>query len=210
MDTMLSSDSPSPPQPVAAPRPSLAWHIVDVLTITIGVLLVLGGTAAFALEPHVAEVDPRDMEIASRVNELSPSAWVGVIAIATVGMLACAGLPRPATSNVALRSAAGQLLAAVAAVAATTGASWWGATWVFAPPDRCVHASCWPADAQAAAIGTPGLLSAVSLGVAALLVRRLSWPVRAIAPAGLWLAAVLLLRVVWGPWLLPHFQAPPP
>jgi hypothetical protein len=210
MSTMLASDSSSPLHPAAPPRPGPAWHVADVLTVIVGVLLVFGGTAAFALEPQVQEIDPRDMEVAARLNDLSPGGWLIVIAMAAAGMIAAAGLPRPRTSDVAVRSAAGQLVAAVLAVVATTAASWWGATWIFAPPDRCVYASCWPANAQAAAIAAPGVLSAVALVVAALLVRKRSWAVRAITPAGFWIAAVLVLRVVWHPWLLPLFQAPPP
>jgi hypothetical protein len=191
-------------------RPSRIWHVVDYITITVGILLAFGGTAVFAFNPEVTEVDPRDMEVAARLAERSSNGWLVVTALAGTGIIAAAGLRRPRTSEVAARSAGGQLVAAVATGVVTAVASWVGAMWLFAPPDRCVYASCWPADAQAIAIATPGLLTAVSLGAAALLVRKVSWSVRALAPAGVWFAAVLLLHVVWAPWLLPVFQASPP
>lgn len=47
------------------------------------------------------------------------------------------------------------------------------------------------------------------VGVASL-AHGLPWAVRALAPAAVWTACVVRLHVVWEPWLLPRFLAPPP
>jgi hypothetical protein len=45
--------------------------------------------------------------------------------------------------------------------------------------------------------------------VAALLVRRVRWWVRAVVPAVVWVAALVVQQAVYSPWLLPIFERPP-
>lgn len=125
-------------------------------------------------------------------------------------MIASAGLPRPAASKVATRSAAGQVAAAVAAALGAVAALMLTSVWTFGPEDPCRYSSCWPASAQAVAIAAPALVAALSLVVSALAVTRTRRAVRVLVPALTWLGLILLLQVVWEPWLLPAFLSSPP
>ena len=189
-------------------RPGMAWQFADALLIVVGLVVVPVATFAFVVEPHLPKVDPRDMIPTSQLDDV-PGGWAPVSVVVALGQVACAGLPRSPASGVLLRSAVGQIAAAVLAVCAVVVASALTNIWTFCPDDPCRYAFCWPAVAQAAAIALPGLSAALVLVISALLAGRLSWGVRAILPAAVWLVSITLVRLVWDPCLLPLFLAPP-
>jgi hypothetical protein len=79
----------------------------------------------------------------------------------------------------------------------------------FSFDNGCFYASCWPMGEQTAALAFPSVLTGLLMVVAALLVRRVEWWVRAVVPALVWVAALVVQHAVWSPWLLPIFERPP-
>lgn len=180
----------------------------SLLTLA-GLAAVLAGALAFVVGPDLPAVDPRDMQLAAQVEDV-PGNWRTAMLLMAAGMIASAGLPPAAVSNRSRRSgAAGQLAAAGLILVATLAASFWTTIWTFGSDDPCRYPSCWPAEAQAAAVAAPAVLAAGTLVAAAAARGRLPWTAQAVLPAAVWLAGVALLRVIWEPWLLPVFLNPP-
>ncbi|WP_162933768.1 hypothetical protein [Actinomyces lilanjuaniae] len=82
----------------------------------------------------------------------------------------------------------------------------------FALPDHapCLYEGCWPLYWQAVVVSAP---MAVTLVVVILLgwwaERVVVW-VRRVVPALVFITLMLLLALVWQPWVLPFLQGPPP
>ena len=75
--------------------------------------------------------------------------------------------------------------------------------------DGCFYESCWPMRQEAAALAYPYVVAGLLMVVAALLVRHVRWWLRAVVPAAVWVAALVVQQAVYSPWLLPIFQGPP-
>lgn len=132
------------------------------------------------------------------------------------GTALAAGLPRRGRAE-AHTGALGQVLGALTLVGAAavsievrTAFSFGGPITMGWPRDSCYHENCWPLIPLLAGQAAPVLLTAAVMITAAIAARRLPWWTRALTPAITWLAAALLLRSLWTPYLLPMLQSPPP
>ena len=181
--------------------------LANTVCVLAGLVVALTASFSFVAEPELPVVDPRSMQVASSLEDV-PGSWLQVTVLVAAALIACAGLPRGRRSDRG-RSGVGQGLAALLVVVGVVLASILTSLWYVGPEAPCRYSSCWPAEAQALAIAVPGLLAAAALTVAALLGNRLSWLLGALAPAAVWLGSVLLLRLLWQPWLLPIFLSPP-
>jgi hypothetical protein len=187
--------------------PSRRWRIANVATIGSGLLGTFVVMLLWGFQSH-GKIDPRSL----RQGDATPldAAWIIALLLSLTALVAVAGLPRSRDAEDAWGSGAGQIAGSVAAGLGTLTGTLLGNIWIYGPQDRCVHASCWPAHFQAAAAAAPGAVTAIALLTAGLLARRVAWPTRALLPALVWVAAVLLLRALWGPLLVPVFQGSPP
>jgi len=186
---------------------SPAASAARALWIATAGLAVMVGSASYAFGGNIS-VDPRGLD---RVNSplLFGTDFVAVTVVVALGTAAAAGAPRPQRATGSLGSAVGQFSVALMLILGTAIGSLLNSIWTFGPDYRCVYPSCWPANAQSLVGSLPGLVTAVAVLVAALLVGRLGWTVRAIFPACTWLLSVVALRLIWEPLLLPVFTGPP-
>lgn len=188
-------------------RPNGWWLTADLLTISAGVLVGCFGALVTSLLLPPVRVDPRRLALVpADPHDGSLPVVVGLVALALV---AAAGLPRRGML-LAGRSAVGQAIAAGAAGFGTVVGTALSTTWLFGPEDKCAYDGCWPSTLQGAAAALPAFVAVVALVSAALLARRAPWSPRALVPAAAWLLAVLLVRNLWEPLLLPVLQSPPP
>ena len=120
-------------------------------------------------------------------------------ALATFGMVACAGLPSMRDEARALIGAFGQGFGC----ALVAGSSMLVLLLVKAAGPSsgicCLHESRWPLGEPTAPLVSPSVLAGLLMVVAALLVRRIHWWVRAVVPALVWVAALVVQHAVWSP-----------
>jgi hypothetical protein len=186
---------------------SRRWRIANSAAMWLGLLITFVVMALWGIQSH-GKVDPRSL----RQGDATPvdASWVLAVLLSLTALVAVAGLPRSRDASDVWGSGAGQIGGAIAAGLGTLTGALLGNIWIYGPQDRCVYASCWPAGLQAAAAAVPGALAAIALLTAGLLARRVAWRSRALLPALVWIAALLLLRTLWGPLLVPIFQGAPP
>ncbi|MFG1625669.1 hypothetical protein [Kribbella sp. NPDC049227] len=166
----------------------------------------------FVLLEYLPQVDPRlaghGNVYAARPPEID-SRWIINALISALLLILVAGLPvRRPTGSGSLAGAVAQGIGGLAvgfwALAGTAILN------LFNPPDEaCTYASCWPMYEQIAATLAPGVLTAITMIVMALLVNRLAWWIRALVPVVVWLGTVLIQHWAWTLYLLDIFQGPP-
>lgn len=170
-----------------------------------GFLFGWGGQPLPAVTPH-SDLGPDGLFPAGIAEHQS---WTRILGPTVVGM-ALTVTPGPRRSMGGAGQIAGGLWLAtltgfwsILSVDAATGG--------FGPDARqCIYASCWPAWPQQFALMTPGLLAAAAMVVMSTAFRHRWWVWRMTVPVGVLLLATLVQVAVWGNWLQPLFQGPPP
>jgi len=200
------------PQNDQVSRHTVLWGRLNVAVIMLGLVAVLAGTGLAA--PSTSYLPLVNPSVGGHgVTTLAhpiDTTWVVTVVLTALGMVACAGLPFRRDAARALGGAIGQgtggMIAAgisLLAVFLLEGFSFTSAE------DGCFYESCWPMHQEAAALAYPYVVAGLLMVVAALLVRRVRWWLRAVVPAAVWVAALVVQQAVYSPWLLPIFQGPP-
>lgn len=194
----------------------LTWRtvllrVINIAVMALGLAAVLWGAGTAALStlylPRVNET-----VLGHGVTTLAlpiDTAWGVTVALTAFGMVACAGLPTERDEARALRGALGQGFAGVLVAGSSLLLLLAIDAAGFSFDNGCFYASCWPMGEQTAALAFPSVLAGLLMVVAALLVRRVEWWVRAVVPPLVWVAALVVQHAVWSPWLLPIFERPP-
>ncbi len=82
----------------------------------------------------------------------------------------------------------------------------------FALPDHdpCLYEGCWPLYWQAVVVSAPMAVTLVVVIVLGWWAERVGVWVRRVVPGLVFVGLMLLLALVWQPWVLPFLQGPPP
>ena len=200
------------PQSDQVSRRTVLWGVLNVAVIMLGLMAVLWGAGLAALSTnYLPLVNPSvgGHGVTTLARPIDTT-WVVTVVLAALGMVACAGLPSMRDAARGLNGAIGQGLGGMIAAGSSLlilvlilGASFTGAE------DGCFYESCWPMREEGAALAFPSVVAGLLMVVAALLVRRVRWRVRAVVPAVVWVAALVVQQAVYSPWLLPIFERPP-
>ncbi|AYD89088.1 hypothetical protein D5R93_01700 [Actinomyces lilanjuaniae] len=89
---------------------------------------------------------------------------------------------------------------------------WVGQGIQFVGPDSqdCTYSGCWPLYWQGLILSTPAIVALVVVIVLGWWAGRVGVWVRRVVPALVFITLMLLLALVWQPWVLPFLQGPPP
>ena len=120
-------------------------------------------------------------------------------ALSAFGMVVCAGLPSMRDEARALIGAFGQGFGGVIVAGSPLLVLLLVKTAGLSSGNCCFHESRWPLGEPTAALVSPSVLAGLLMVVAALLVRRIHWWVRAVVPALVWVAALVVQHAVWSP-----------
>jgi len=137
------------------------------------------------------------------------TAWGFTVALTAFGMVACAGLPTGRNTARSVIGAFGQGFGGVLVAASSILVLLLVNAAGHFSVDCCFQESPWPLGEQTAALAFSSVLAGLLMVVAALLVRRVPWWFRAVVPALVWVAALVVQQAVWSPWLLSLFERPP-
>ena len=174
------------PQSDQVSRRTVLWGVLNVAVIMLGLMAVLWGAGLAALSTnYLPLVNPSvGGHGVTTLAQPIDTTWVVTVVLAALGMVACAGLPSMRDAARGLNGAIGQGLGGMIAAGSSLlilvlilGASFTGAE------DGCFYESCWPMREEGAALAFPSVVAGLLMVVAALLVRRVRWWVRAVVPA---------------------------
>jgi hypothetical protein len=188
------------------------WGVLNAAVMVLGLAAVLWGAGTAALSTlYLPRVD--ESVLGHGVTTLArpiDTTWGVTVALTAFGMVACAGLPSMRDAAQSLSGAIGQGFGGVIVAGSSMLVLELINAAGFSPPGNgCFYESCWPLREQTAALAFPYVLAGLLMVVAALLVRRIRWWVRAVVPALVWVAALVVQHAVYPPWLLPIFERPP-
>lgn len=185
-------------------------RLTEVVVLVAAVVgLVVFGLLAFAFKSALPQVDPRRIGHSTSSGGLNGT-WVWCVVVSSLTMIAAAGLPggKPWSSRGSARGAVVQAVGGVAVAGWTVAISRLN-FYFTGSNDECEYSSCWPLDEQTAVLVIPGVSAGLVMITMALLVNRLPWSIRALTPAVVWIAALLIHYAVWTSYLLPIFEGPP-
>lgn len=74
----------------------------------------------------------------------------------------------------------------------------------------CVYKGCWPVFWDGLAAALPFMVAVVLLGVMSCYANRLNVWWRRLVPPVVYFVGMVVLALVWDPWLFPFFAGPPP
>ena len=193
-------------------RRDVLWGRLNVAVIIVGLVAVLGGTGLAA--PSTSYLPLVNPSVGGHgVTTLAHSidtTWVVTVVLTALGMVACGGLPFRRDAALALGGAIGHGMGGIIAAGNSLLAVFLLEGFSFtSAEDGCFYESCWQMHQEAAALAYPYVVAGLLMVVAALLVRRVRWWLRAVVPAVVWVAALAVQHTVYSPWLLPIFQGPP-
>lgn len=93
----------------------------------------------------------------------------------------------------------------------TTVFSWFFYSLEFWDPERrCQYRSCWPGAFQPVLVAAPLAVACLLVAAMATFGCRRSWRVRALVPAGAYVALIVAQVATWDRLVLPIFTSPPP
>jgi hypothetical protein len=182
-------------------RRAVLWDVLNAAVVALGLSTVLfgAGTAAWSTL-YLPRVDGRALgHGVTMLGQPIDTAWGFTVALTAFGMVACAGLPAMRDTAQSVIGAFGQGLGGVV----MAGGSMLVLLLVNADGPSagscCFHESRWPLGDQTAALALATVVAGLLMIAAAFLVRRIRWWVRAMAPALVWVAALVAQHAIWSP-----------
>ncbi|WP_162933766.1 hypothetical protein [Actinomyces lilanjuaniae] len=199
-------------------RSPAAWRLAQLLrTAAHDLLVVASAVAPWCVACWVGLVNARfgyvfsDWPVETRHlmgthNRLWTPGWLGWTVLFGVGLGLSAGAVRYRVRDW------------WAIVVACSTAFWWAACAYVSqgiqfmhPENRdCTYEGCWPLYWQAVVVGMPMLVALVVVVLLGWWAGRVGVWVRRVVPGVVFVGLMLLLALVWQPWVLPFLQGPPP
>ena len=182
-------------------RRAVLWDVLNAAVVALGLSAVLLGAGTAALSTlYLPMVDGRALGHGVTIlGQQIDTAWGFIGALTALGMVACAGLPVMRDAARSLSGAFGQGFGGVIVAGSPLLVLLLVKTAGLSSGNCCFHESRWPLGEQTAALVFPSVLAGLLMVVAALLVRRIHWWVRAVTPALVWVAALVVQHAVWSP-----------
>jgi hypothetical protein len=187
------------PQNGQLSRRAVRWDVLNAAVLALGLSAVLLGAATAAFSTlYLPMADGRSLGGGVTIlGQPIDTAWGFIIALTAFGMVACAGLPSRRDTPRSLSGAFGQGFGGVVLAGSsmlvlllinTTGPF---------SGSCCFQESRGTFLDQPAAVAIPSVVAGLLMIAAAFLVRRIRWWVRALVPALVWVAALLVQQAIW-------------
>jgi hypothetical protein len=189
------------PQNGQLARRAVLWDVLNAAAVALGLSAVLLGTGTAALSTlYLPMADGRPLGGGVTVlGQPIDTAWGVMVALTAFGMVACAGLPSMRDAARSLNGAFGQGFGGVVVAGTSilvlllinTAGPFSGSC--------CFQESRGTLLDQTDALAISSVVAGLLMVAAAFLVRRIRWWIRAVVPALVWVAALVVQQALWSP-----------